>query len=86
MKIQFSNHSLKQMEIRGISIEMANSILAFPDQIENQDNSIHVYTKLIHVDSKIYLYRAFVNIEKEPNVLVTIYKTSKIEKYGHSIR
>jgi len=33
---------------------------------------------------KIVLMRVFINTCKEPGVVITVYKTSKIEKYNES--
>jgi hypothetical protein len=40
-----------------------------------------VYHKTLQENDKYYLYRVFVNHDKKPPLVVTVYKTSKIEKY-----
>ncbi len=37
---------------------------------------------LVELDGKVYLLRAMVNETANPTVVVTVYRTSKIEKYG----
>jgi hypothetical protein len=86
MTIEFSRHSLLQMSARGISEEVVLTVIQFPNHIVQQDQSIMVYTKLIEEDEKRYIYRVFVNITKKPQLVITVYKTSKINKYGDSIR
>lgn len=83
MKFEFSKHALDQIEHRGISKEIILSVVIYPDLIVQQDESISIYSKLVEEDSKIYLYRVFVNYIKNPLVIITAYKTSKIEKYGY---
>jgi hypothetical protein len=39
--------------------------------------------KLIKEGNLKYLYRVFVNICKQPDLVITAYKTSKIEKYEY---
>jgi hypothetical protein len=58
-------------------------IVQKPDSIVNQDETTRIYSKLVDMDSKIYLYRVFVNYVKNPSIIITAYKTSKIEKYGY---
>ena len=71
------------MERRYISNEMVLSIVLQPDSIIDQDETIRLYSKLVDKDSKIYLYRVFINYLKNPPIIITAYKTSKIEKYEY---
>ena len=57
-----------------------------PDNVLQQDKSITIYAKLIDETEKRYLYRVFVKTAIEPHLIITAYKTSKIDKYGYSIR
>jgi hypothetical protein len=83
MEFEFSKHALDQMEHRCISKELVLSIVLQPDTIVDQDETTRIYSKLVDEDSKNYLYRVFVNYLKEPLIIITAYKTSKIEKYGY---
>lgn len=83
MKFEFSKHALDQIEHRSISKEMILFVVNHPDLIIKQDESTKIYTKLVEEDSKNYLYRVFVNYIKNPLVIITAYRTSKIEKYGY---
>lgn len=83
MEFEFSNHALTRMESRGISKEIALNIISKPDFVSIQDEIITVYSKLVDENSKTYLYRVFVNKSKNPSLIITAYKTSKIEKYGY---
>jgi hypothetical protein len=86
MEVEFSSHALKQIEARGISKEVIESIIQNPDQISRQDQSTKLYCKLIKEAEKYYLYRVFVNSDKRPSLIITAYKTSKIDKYGYPLR
>ena len=59
------------------------SIVLQPDSVVDQNEMTRIYSKLVDKDSKIYLYRVFVNYLKNPSIIITAYKTSKIEKYGY---
>ncbi|MDR2962513.1 MAG: DUF4258 domain-containing protein [Bacteroidales bacterium] len=82
----FSNHAIEQIERRGISRETAITAMENPDQIcvdtENQD--LRIYHYLLKEHEQMFLLRIFVNVMKQPNVIVTIYKTTKIHKYYES--
>lgn len=86
MDLEFSIHSLRQMEARSISREIILSVINFADQKVIQDSMTTIYSKLIIESGNTYLYRVFVNVLKEPNLIITAYKTSKIEKYGYPLR
>ena len=83
MKFEFSKHALDQIEHRGISKEMILLVVHHSDSIVSQDESTKIYSKLVDEDSKVYLYRVFVNYIKNPLIIITAYRTSKIEKYGY---
>jgi hypothetical protein len=71
------------MENRGISKEIAIEVVSAPDSVFIQDELTTVYSKLVEENTKPYLYRIFVNSLKNPPLIITAYKTSKIEKYGN---
>ncbi len=68
------------MELRGISMEIATKILQKPNQII-KENDKTIFQSIITEDNKSFLIRIFVNNQKVPNLVITIYKTSKISKY-----
>jgi hypothetical protein len=85
MDIEFSRHSINQMKLRSIHSKIVELIIQNPDSIQAQDNKTKIYSKLMVEETKIYLYRVFVNETKTPPMIITVYKTSKIEKYGYPI-
>jgi len=86
MEFEFSNHALRQMEARKIARDVIMTVVNLPDQILKQDSITAIYSKLIIEFENRYLYRVFVNILKRPKLIITAYKTSKIEKYGYPLR
>lgn len=76
MNFEFSKHALEQMELRGIPKDVVKKILAHPEQIRDEEGE-KVYQSI--VDN--YLIRIFVNDKKNPKLIITVYKTSKIKKY-----
>ena len=76
-----SNHAKEQMEFRQISLEIVMSVLSNPQQIHTVKGK-RIYQSIINFEGEgDYLVRVFVNIEKEPYNVITVYRTSKIEKY-----
>ncbi len=82
-EIQISKHAREQMKKRGISEEMVFDIVQSPDQeiSEDSDKQIYQSIKYFEKDKKEFLVRVFVNIIKPPNLVITVYRTTKIEKY-----
>ena len=81
MTFQFSQHALKQMDLRGISREMVDNILLAPEQTVEQENLIVFQNIIKDSMEQRYLIRVFINFDKTPPLIVTVYRTSKIEKY-----
>ena len=79
MEYKISNHCLEQINQRGISKEEIYMVLSNPDMILKQDEEIFIYQSL-SLD-KQFVFRIFVNICKQPNLVITAYKTSKTSKY-----
>ena len=82
MYFLFSQHAKEQMQLRQIEESWVNLALSNPDKIVEQDNEIRVYQKMINFEHRSnFLLRVFVNIIKNPPQIVTVYLTSKLEKY-----
>jgi hypothetical protein len=81
MAFTLSHHALEQTEIRGLNPAVVENVLNFPSMIVMEENGVSVYQKLVIECNKEYLYRQFVNTDKKPPKVITVYKTSKIDKY-----
>ena len=81
MSFIFSKHALEQIDLRGLSKTIVEEVLSKPDEIIIQDE-ITIYQSVVSFlpDGNIQI-RVFINNQKEPNVIITVYKTSKIKKY-----
>jgi hypothetical protein len=80
LEYTISQHASEQMTKRVISKTIVNNVLNQPDQIIRKANYT-IYQSILKENAKRYLYRVFVNTNKKPNVVITIYKTSKTDKY-----
>ena len=80
-QFSISNHAKEQMEYRNISLEVVMSVLTNPQQLLIEEGK-KVYQSIINFDEEgNYLVRVFVNIDKLPFQVITVYRTSKIDKY-----
>ena len=86
MDIIFSKHAQEQMIKRGINHDTALSVVSQPDKIivDIEDPAIVICQSLIKENEQMFLLRVFVNRKKQPNVIVTRYKTTRISKYYES--
>lgn len=84
MDFDFSIHAKEQMTLRGISRDEVSEILQSPQQVifDSEISEIEIYQSIIkNLKGQNYLIRVFVNRTKNPKLVVTVYKTSKILKY-----
>jgi hypothetical protein len=77
MLFEFSLHSLEQMKLRSITRETIDLVMIEPDKVIIEDDNQRVFQKI--VDN--YIYRVFINSNKNPALIKTVYRTSKITKY-----
>ena len=83
MQFNISNHAREQMNRRGIEEKVVLEVLNSRAQtIITEDKTI--YQSIIVESGRQFLIRIFVNHLKIPNLVITVYKTSKIRKYYES--
>jgi hypothetical protein len=80
MSFNISNHALEQMRLRGIQENIVWDILNRPGQVITAEDKT-IYQSVVIEAGKQYLVRVIVNNKKVPNMVITVYKTSKIKKY-----
>jgi hypothetical protein len=80
----FSDHAANQINRRGITPEDVREVLANPLSIAPSREGRVVIQGLVisEISRRSTLLRIFVNVDRNPPVIVTAYKTSKLEKYG----
>ncbi|AQG80873.1 DUF4258 domain-containing protein [Spirosoma montaniterrae] len=83
--IYISKHALERAKERNITQEILKRVLNNPDQVVDDDSGKQgqkIYQSLIEFEeNSTYLVRVFVNAQKQPNVVKSVYKTSKVQKY-----
>jgi hypothetical protein len=76
------DHARFEMGRRGITEEQVRSVLSAPQQAEAVRPGRRVYqSRIIMPAGREYLLRVFVDIDRDPAEVVTVYKTSKVAKY-----
>ena len=75
-----SIHANEQIERRAIDIQLVYDVLNNPEQIVRQENEL-IYQSIVVIKQRRYLLRIFINEKVSPKVVITVYLTSKIEKY-----
>jgi hypothetical protein len=82
MNFKFSNHALEEIEKRKVPISFVEAVLENPQQTLQQDEEITIYQSQMDFGTgKLYLLRFFINTTLDPAIIVTVYRTSQIQKY-----
>jgi hypothetical protein len=82
MKFRISRHAKQELKRRRIPTEFLESVLNHPQQVIIEPNGKKIYQSQIDFGSgKIFLLRAIVAEDIDPAVIITVYRTRKINKY-----
>lgn len=81
MNFRLAKHAEQEMARRGIAREIVEDVLTAPAQKVLEHGAIVCYQSIIEINRKSYLVRVMVNETTAPPTVVTVYRTSKIEKY-----
>ena len=79
-EFRISEHAREEAERRGISLDVLESVLESPEQIVDTHSNRQAFQSRVEIDGKRYLVRAIVE-KDDPPLVITVYRTSKIEKY-----
>ena len=84
MDFRLSRHAEWEMTRRGIPPELVHAVMDQPEQriVDESGTGRWIFqSRLAFEDGKIYLVRVVVDEDEDPPVIITAYRTSKIEKY-----
>jgi len=86
MNFIFSKHAEEQLVRRSLERSVVEAVVLNPDQVvgDENDEDITIYQSIVKESDTVFLYRVFVSTKVQPNVIVTLYKTTKINKYYES--
>lgn len=74
-------HAARQMKRRGINRMILKTVLAVPERRQPVRPGRDVLDRVIDFHGQPYLTRVIVDVDRTPAEVVTVYRTSKIEKY-----
>jgi Domain of unknown function (DUF4258) len=81
-RIVFSNHALQEMTRRNILRTVVERVLDSPEQIVPGEENRTIYqSRLDNEEGGVYLIRVIVDIDRDPPLVITVYRTSKVQKY-----
>ena len=82
MNFRLSRHAEEEMVRRQISPTVLEEVLEHPQQRVPHREGIEILQSLVEsAHGTMYLLRVVVAVDKEPPVVVTVYRTTKIHKY-----
>jgi len=82
MEFRISQHAREEMARRDIPEDIVLRVLREPEQIVSGHEGRKAYQSRIEFGGgKVYLVRVILIDSVEPAIVVTVYRTSKIEKY-----
>jgi hypothetical protein len=71
----------EEIERRRIPLALLETVLEKPDQVVPEKGSVKAYQSKCEINGKMFLVRIMVDDSVGPAVVVTAYRTTKIEKY-----
>ena len=77
----FTTHALAEMARRRISSETVVTVLRAPEQRIPVRTGRDVLQSRLMLDGKLYVVRVVVDVDRSPADVVTVYRSSKIDKY-----
>ena len=82
MNYILSKHAQTEIERRGIPISLIESVLANPQQIVSEKEGRKAYQSQVDFGGgRRFLLRVIVADDVQPMVVITVYRTSRIQKY-----
>jgi len=81
MEIKFSSHALFQIQERKISKEEVEKIIRNPEKVIRKSKYRYIAQGKIKFDGRIFLLKIIYDKINQDKEIVTVYRTSKLEKY-----
>jgi hypothetical protein len=77
-------HAAFEMQRRRIDEAVLRRVLAAPDQREAIRLGRDVLQSRLELEGRTYLVRVFVDVDRRPAEVVTVYRTSRMARYWRS--
>jgi hypothetical protein len=76
-----THHAAFEMQRRRVAETIVRSVLAAPEQRYPVRSGRDVLQSRIPFSGKVHLVRVFVDVDRSPPEVVTVYRTSQVAKY-----
>jgi hypothetical protein len=80
-KYDISGHAAEEMQRRGLDESIIRQVLSAPEWREAVRPGRDLLQSRVNFEGETFLVRVFVDLDREPAVVVTAYRTSKLQKY-----
>lgn len=81
-----TQHAEEQMKRRGIEETTLKSVLSAPERRLPVRPGRDLLERVVEFGGRSYLVRVIVDVDRMPTEVVTVYRTSRIEKYRREKR
>jgi hypothetical protein len=81
VRYRLSIHAQEEIERRSIPVTLLEAVLEKPDQVVPERGIVRAYQSKCRIGGKMFLVRVVVDDSVDPMVVVTAYRTTKIDKY-----
>jgi len=81
-----TEHAAFQMNRRDIPLELVRDVLGEPEQRFAVQRGRDVLQSRVRMEGRFFLVRVFVDVDRNPAEVITVYRTSRIEKYWRQVR
>jgi len=81
MTFRFTRHADEEMIRRGIPRRIVQDVLDGPEQVVPEREGKSAYQSVVNMSGKNFLVRVIVDDRTDPGVVITVYRTSRIDKY-----
>jgi hypothetical protein len=78
-------HAAFEMERRNVTEATVGNVLAAPEQRHAVRRGRDVLQSRARLTGKTYLVRVFVDVDRNPAEVVTVYRTGRIAKYWRDV-
>lgn len=84
MRYRLSFHAQEEMVIRDVSPATLDDVLSNPGQVIEQGPTKRVYQSMKLIAGRRWLIRVVVGHDEDPPVVITLYKTTQVDRYWKS--
>lgn len=81
MIFRFTRHAEEELVHRRIPRHIVQNVLDAPEQIVPEREGKRAYQSVVNMGGKNFLIRVIVDDRTDPGVVITVYRTSRIDKY-----